>query len=347
MTAALLEVRDLRIHFRTREGVTHAVNGMSFRVEPGETLALVGESGSGKSAAALALLGLVREPPGEVRGEIFLRGDDLRGKSERELAAIRGRAVAIVFQEPMTALHPVMTAGDQIAEAVRIHTRASRATARERSLSLLAQVGIPAPEASADRYPHELSGGMRQRVMIAMALAADPALLIADEPTTALDVTVQAQILALLRDLRRARGMAILLITHDLGVAAAIADRVAVVYAGRIVETGSAVDLFTTPLHPYTQGLLAAVPRRGGGNGRLAAIPGAVPDPLALPHGCAFHPRCPLATAECRSAVPPATEPGPGRQVSCFHAGGTAFALGGPASARRGSAPSPGAGDPP
>jgi len=343
MTAPLLEVRDLRIRFQTRDGVARAANGLSFHVSPGETLALVGESGSGKSVAALAILGLVHEPPGAVHGAILFRGEDLRTMGDRALRSIRGSAVAMVFQEPMTALHPFMTAGDQIAEAIQIHGGTSRASARARARSLLAQVGLPAPEATADRYPHELSGGMRQRVMIAMALASDPALLIADEPTTALDVTVQAQILALLAGLRRTRGMAILLITHDLGVAAEIADRIAIVYAGRIVETGSTTDVFAGPLHPYTQGLLAAVPRRGGAIGRLAAIPGAVPDPLALPAGCAFHPRCPLATTDCRSAAPPAAELAPGRSAACLHAGAVAFAPGGaswtPAMGDGGSSP--------
>jgi oligopeptide/dipeptide ABC transporter ATP-binding protein len=331
MQAPLLAVENLSTRFHTRDGIVHAVNGVSFQLDAGETLALVGESGSGKSVAALSILRLVREPPGEVRGAILFRGEDLGAKSEGAMQAIRGNAVAMVFQEPMTALHPVMSCGSQIVEAIRLHRRESRAAAREQASALLARVGIPAPEESCDRYPHEFSGGMRQRVMIAMALAANPALLIADEPTTALDVTVQAQILALLARLRAELGMAVLLITHDLGVAAEVADRVAVVYAGQIVEEGRTADLFMRPLHPYTQGLLASMPRLGGGAARLVAIPGAVPDPLAPVRGCAFHPRCPLADARCRAEAPLAARPAPGRRVACFRAGEMAFA---PVSAR-------------
>jgi oligopeptide/dipeptide ABC transporter ATP-binding protein len=296
----LLRIEDLRVHFDTDDGVVRAVDGVSFTITARETLAVVGESGSGKSVTALSILGLIPRPPGRVAGgRVEFEGRDLIGAPPAELRAIRGRAISMVFQEPMTSLNPVMTCGAQIAEAIVLHERAGRSEARRRAIEMMRTVGIPSPEQRVDEYPHQLSGGMRQRVMIAMALACRPALLIADEPTTALDVTIQAQILELLKQLQSELGMAVLLITHDLGVVAETADRVVVMYAGQVVETCAVPALFARPLHPYTAGLLASLPRAGERRASLAVIPGGVPDPLRFPRGCRFHPRCPLATDRC------------------------------------------------
>jgi oligopeptide/dipeptide ABC transporter ATP-binding protein len=314
-----LEVRDLQTYFFTDHGVAKAVDRVSFGVSAGRTLALVGESGCGKSVTALSIMGLIPEPPGRVvGGEIRLDGVDLLKLSERELRDVRGNAVSMIFQEPMTSLNPVFRVGEQIAEAVRIHRRASKREAVDRAVEMLRLVGIASPESRVGDYPHQMSGGMRQRVMIGMALACDPRLLIADEPTTALDVTIQAQILELMDDLRERTGTAVLLITHDLGVVAETADHVVVMYAGRVVEEAPVAELFAEPLHPYTQGLMRSIPRGDEAEGaRLAAIEGLVPSLLALPAGCKFNNRCPRAFDRC-----PREEPrliaSDGRRVRCW-----------------------------
>jgi oligopeptide/dipeptide ABC transporter ATP-binding protein len=322
----LLEVENLHTHFRTHDGWVRAVNGVSFQLEEGETLGLVGESGCGKSVTSLSIMRLIQPPNGVISGgPIRFRGEDLLTKSPTEMRRIRGNAISMIFQEPMTALNPVYTCGFQIMESIQVHQQRSRSEARKQAIEMLRLTGIPSPEQRVDEYPHQLSGGMRQRVMIAMALSCHPSLLIADEPTTALDVTVQAQILALIGQLRRELGMAVLLITHDLGVVAEVADRVAVMYAGRIVEHALVEDIFDRPLHPYTQGLLNAIPRLGKDLERLAVIPGVVPNPAYLPAGCAFHPRCPLADERCRTEVPPLVSHAPEHEAACFHAGEVAF----------------------
>ena len=321
MSAPLLEVRDLFTQFHTDDGVVRAVDGVSFDVAAGETVAVVGESGSGKSVTALSILRLVPEPPGRIAGgSIRFRGAELLELPAAGMRAIRGREISMVFQEPMTSLNPVFPCGEQIAEAVRVHEGASRAAARARAIEMLRKVGVPSPEQRADEYPHQLSGGMRQRVMIAMALACRPALLIADEPTTALDVTVQAQILELLERLQEELGMAVLLVTHDLGVVAETADRVVVMYAGQVVETATVEDLFQAPRHPYTAGLLASRPRLGERHERLRVIPGSVPDPLDPPSGCRFHPRCPCAIERCVVEMPALEEIRPGHRARCLRA---------------------------
>ncbi len=321
MSEPLLEVSDLRTVFETDEGTVRAVDGVSFAVAPGETLALVGESGSGKSVTALSILRLVPEPPGRVvAGRVLFRGRDLLGLPPREMRRVRGREISMVFQEPMTSLNPVFTCGEQIVEVLVLHERLGRRAARARALELLRLVGIPAPEQRLDEYPHQLSGGMRQRVMIAMALACRPALLIADEPTTALDVTIQAQILELLGRLRAELGMALLLITHDLGVVAEVADRVAVMYAGQVVEQAPVEGVFHATRHPYTAGLLASLPRLGERAAALRPIPGQVPDAARFPAGCRFHPRCPVAVERCRAAEPPLEPAGPGHLSRCWRA---------------------------
>jgi oligopeptide/dipeptide ABC transporter ATP-binding protein len=334
----LLEVRDLRTHFPTDEGVVRAVDGVSLDVRAGETLALVGESGSGKSVTSLSILRLVGGGAGRiVGGSIRFRGRDLLALPEEAMRAVRGREISMVFQEPMTSLNPVFTCGDQVAEVLEVHERMPRAAARARAVELLRHVGMPDPEQRAREYPHQLSGGMRQRVMIAMALACRPALLIADEPTTALDVTIQAQILELLRRLRAETGMAVLLITHDLGVVAESADRVAVMYAGQVVEYAPVASLFARPGHPYTAGLLASLPRLGRREERLRVIPGGVPDPLAFPAGCRFHPRCPIAQERCRREEPRLEAQPDGREVRCWRAAEIAAGVAEPV-AREGSA---------
>jgi oligopeptide/dipeptide ABC transporter ATP-binding protein len=311
----LLEVRDLRVSFAGEGGELPAVRGVSLRLAEGETLALVGESGCGKSVTALAVMRLL-EANGRVSGTLRFRGRDLGGLDAAGLQALRGREIGMIFQEPMTSLNPVFRVGDQIGEVLRIHRGADAAAARRAAVALLERVRIPDPARRAEQYPHELSGGMKQRVMIAMALACDPALLIADEATTALDVTIQAQILELLRALQEESGMAILLITHDLGVVAQFAARVAVMYAGEIVEEAPVRALFRAPLHPYTRALLRALPRPGA-RGRLGAIEGTVPSPRELPPGCAFSARCAEVLARCAGEPAPLVAPD-GRSVRCW-----------------------------
>ncbi len=315
MTEPLLRVRDLKTYFVTEHGggTARAVDGVSFDLYPGETLGLVGESGCGKTVTSLSLLRLIPEPPGHIRPGSFIEfeGRNILTLEPRELRAVRGNQIAMIFQEPMTSLNPVFTVGDQIAEAAIVHQHLSRRAARARAIEMLKLVGIPDPEQRVDHYPHQMSGGMRQRVMIAMALVCHPKLLIADEPTTALDVTIQAQILELLERLQAELGMAVMLITHDLGVVAGSADRVVVMYAGQVVEQAPTPDLFARPLHPSTEGLLASVPRldappaRAGSRGRLHSIRGQVPIASAWPDGCRFHPRCPYAWDRCREEEPP------------------------------------------
>ena len=301
----LLQVHDLRTYFHTEEGVARAVDGVSLELRRGETLGLVGESGCGKSVSALSVMRLVPDPPGKIEsGRILLRGQDLLRLDEAEMCAIRGDDIAMIFQEPMTSLNPVLTCGYQIMEAVIQHQKVSRQEARFRAIEMLRKVGIPAPEQRIDEYPHQLSGGMRQRVMVAMALSCSPDVLIADEPTTALDVTIQAQILELLGRLQEEFHMAILLITHDLGVVAEMVDRVAVMYAGQVVEHTTAEQLFANPTHPYTRGLLRSIPRLDQARDRLEIIPGAVPDARRFPPGCRFHPRCPLSELRCEQTEP-------------------------------------------
>jgi len=294
-TKALLEVRDLNIAFDTERGEIRPVRDVSLSIFPGQTVAVVGESGCGKSVTAMSILRLIPQPPGKVlSGSISLDGHDLLKLDERDMRRVRGKDVAMIFQEPMTSLNPVYTIGEQIMEAVVLHQRVGKREAREIAEQALRDVGIADPERRLDEYPHQMSGGMRQRVMIAMALSCKPKLLIADEPTTALDVTIQAQILELLRKLQREQGMAIMLITHDLGVVAENADVVAVMYASRIVECAKVEELFDHPQHPYTQGLFRSVPKLGAHSERLATIPGTVPNPAKFPSGCKFHTRCPL-----------------------------------------------------
>ena len=318
----LLEVKGLRTEFRTGGSSFAAVDGISFSLAPGETLGIVGESGCGKSVTSLSIMRLVPNPPGRITaGEIRLEGRNLLELPESDMRAVRGDDIAMIFQEPMTSLNPVQTVGDQIIEAVQLHRPLNASNARARALEMLRLVKIPSPETRLDEYPHQLSGGMRQRVMIAMALACDPKLLIADEPTTALDVTIQAQILDLLRDLRERTGAAIMLITHDLGVVAELAHRVIVMYAGRIVEEAPVDLLFADPQHPYTLGLLGSIPRLGSdGDERLTAIEGVVPNPYALPPGCRFSPRCPLADEKCRAEQPTLREIAPGHRAACWKA---------------------------
>ena len=316
MTEPLLRVRDLKTYFVTEHGsgTARAVDGVSFDLYPGETLGIVGESGCGKTVTSLSILRLVPEPPGHIRpgSLIEFEGRNLLTLAPPDLRAIRGNQIAMIFQEPMTSLNPVFTVGDQIAEAAIIHQRLSRKAARARAIEMLQLVGIPDPAERVDHYPHQLSGGMRQRVMIAMALVCHPKVLIADEPTTALDVTIQAQILELLDRLQVELGMAVVLITHDLGIVAGHADRVVVMYAGQVVETAPTTALFDRPLHPYTEGLMAAVPRIDTPRSRLQAIPGQVPAATAWPSGCRFHPRCPHAWAKCAVDEPPLLDEGGG-----------------------------------
>ncbi len=311
----LLEVRDLSITFRTPAGVAQAVTGSSFTIAPGERVGMVGESGSGKSLTGLSLLGLL-PPAAEVSGEVLLDGRNLLATPERELRAVRGREVSMIFQEPMTALDPVFTVGQQISATFRAHRGVGRAEAKRRAIDLLGEVGIPEPARRFREYPHQLSGGMRQRAMIAMALVCEPRLLVADEPTTALDVTIQAQVLELIAQLSRDRGTAVLLITHDLGVVAETCDRVLTMYAGQIVERCSTDDALEFPRHPYTSGLLAAIPRPGVAAEDLRSIPGRVPSPVDLPPGCRFGPRCDHHQPRCDEAQE-LTEAAPGRWVRC------------------------------
>jgi peptide/nickel transport system ATP-binding protein len=317
----LLEVQDLSVSFATSRGAVPVLDGVSLSVREGEVVGLVGESGSGKSVTALSILGLLGEQGRVVGGQIRLDGRDLVPMPEREWLRVRGRQIAMVFQEPMTSLNPLLPVGRQVAEVLEEHLGLDRPDALTRTVELFRDVGIPDPDRRVRDYPHQLSGGMRQRVMIAMAMACRPRLLIGDEPTTALDVTIQAQILVLLRDLGRAAGTAVLLISHDLGVMAAMANRVVVMYAGQVVEEAPTRELFREPRHPYTRLLLAVVPGVREKRGRLSAIPGSIPIPTALPVGCRFHPRCPDAIPLCREAAPSLDVLGPGRRVRCWRAG--------------------------
>nr|WP_245871399.1 ABC transporter ATP-binding protein [Asanoa hainanensis] len=314
----LLEIEDLHVEFRTRDGVVKAVNGVSYNVRRGETFAVLGESGSGKSVSAQAVMGILDTPPAHVtRGRILFAGEDLLAMPEDHRRRLRGERLSMVFQDALTALNPTFTVGWQIAEMLRIRRGLSRADGRRRAVELLDRVRIPGAVERVTDYPHEFSGGMRQRAMIAMALALDPDLLIADEPTTALDVTVQAQILELLAELQEENGMALVLITHDLGVVAEVADRIAVMYAGRVVETAAAHEIYQAPAHPYTEGLLASVPRVARRRDRLDAIGGAPPNLARIPAGCPFHPRCGYERPLCRHDEPPLYPVGDGRGSAC------------------------------
>jgi oligopeptide/dipeptide ABC transporter ATP-binding protein len=321
----ILQVENLRTWFTTDGGVARAVDGVSFHVNPGETLGIVGESGSGKSVTSLSVMRLIPQPPGKIQegSRILFRGsngemEDLAAASEQRMRQIRGNDIAMIFQEPMTSLNPVFTVGDQIIESLRLHQGLNKKQARVRAIEMLQLVGIPIPHQRVDEYPHQLSGGMRQRVMIAMALACDPKLLIADEPTTALDVTIQAQILELLNRLQSELGMSIILITHDLGVVAETCDRVIVMYAGQVFEEGPVDDVFHDPQNPYTEGLLRSMPKLGGQVERLAVIPGVVPSPLNWPAGCRFHDRCPYGWEKTEKEAPPLFDIGPGRRNKCW-----------------------------
>ena len=314
----LLEVHGLATAFEHEHGAARAVDGVSFTLEAGQVLGLVGESGCGKSVTALSLMRLVPLPGRVVAGEVLLEGRELLALPEREMRRLRGPGMAMIFQEPMTSLNPVLRVGSQIAEAVRIHGGVGRRAAWDRAVELLGEVGIPEPATRARDYPHQLSGGMRQRVMIAMAISCSPKVLIADEPTTALDVTIQAEILDLLRTLRERHRMAVLLITHDLGVVAEQADAGAIMYAGHIVEYANVFEIFDRPLHPYTQALFRSMPSLGGRRERLEAIGGQVPDPFHLPSGCAFRDRCPRAVAMCATAVPPLVEKVADHRAACI-----------------------------
>jgi oligopeptide/dipeptide ABC transporter ATP-binding protein len=314
----MLSVQDLKVYFIGNERVSRALDGVSYEIRKGETVCLVGESGCGKTVSALTILGIIPQPPGIiVGGKVLFNGQDLLDLSEEEMQKIRGRHIAMVFQEPMTSLNPVFTIEDQIEEAIMVHERLDEAQARQRCIQLLKDVGIPSPEQRLKDYPHQLSGGLRQRVMIAMALACDPDLVIADEPTTALDVTIQAQILNLFEELQQKRHMSLLYITHDLGVVANIADRIYVMYAGIIVEQGDNSEIFSDPCHPYTQGLLASLPARSKRGSTLHSIPGTVPDPANKPSGCPFHPRCNFAIETCRSQLPNMCVYGKGHLSRC------------------------------
>ena len=305
MNNILLSVQDLKVYFSGNERIARALDGISYDVRKGEIICLVGESGCGKTVSALTILRIIPQPPGEVMGgKILFNGQDLLELSEEDMQKIRGNHIAMVFQEPMTSLNPVFTIGDQIKEAILVHEQLEKNEILRRCIQLLKDVGIPSPENRLNDYPHQLSGGQRQRVMIAMALACNPDLVIADEPTTALDVTIQVQILDLFKELQKKRNMSLLYITHDLGVVANIADRIYVMYSGIIVEQGRTHDIFHNPCHPYTQGLLASLPSLSKRGSTLHSIPGAVPDPAYKPSGCPFHPRCEYATEICRSQFP-------------------------------------------
>jgi peptide/nickel transport system ATP-binding protein len=319
--SALLEVEDLRVEFVTDDGIVHAVDGISYQIQPGRTLGIVGESGSGKTVGSLTVMGLTRARDTRISGRIMFEGGNLLELPPEQMRRIRGNQIAMVFQDPLSSLHPFYKIGFQLSEAILAHRELSKAAARDRSIDLLELVGIPDPQRRIAQYPHEFSGGMRQRVMIAMALANEPKLLIADEPTTALDVTVQAQILALIQDLQRRLGMAVIIITHDLGVVAEIADEIAVMYAGRIVEHAATERLFASPEHPYTWGLLKSIPRLDTPRSEeLVPIPGRPPSLIHRPSGCHFHPRCPYVQDDHRR-IDPALEPVPGQpghEVACL-----------------------------
>jgi oligopeptide/dipeptide ABC transporter ATP-binding protein len=317
----LLEVRSLRTSFFTEAGEVRAVDGVSFSVAPGKLLGVVGESGSGKSASMLSIMRLLPESAKIVGGEVIFEDQDLIKLSEPDMRHVRGARIAMIFQEPMTSLNPVFTIGSQIGEAVRLHQKTNRAETRNRTIESLRMVGIADPEHRIDDYPHQLSGGMRQRVMIAMALSCNPRLLIADEPTTALDVTIQAQILDLIRELQVRLGLAVILVTHDLGIVAEYADDVTILYAARVMEQAPTAELFRNPLNPYTRGLLESIPGIDGSrHHRLQAIPGSIPSALNPPAGCRFHPRCALAIPKCSEAEPPLDNKGPNHYVACIRA---------------------------
>ncbi len=319
--AALLEVRGLQTHFASERGVVRAVDGVDLRIERGRTLGIVGESGCGKSVTALSIMGLVPQPPGRIAaGEVLFEGEDLLKLPPGRLRDLRGDQLSMIFQEPMTSLNPAFPVGEQISEAIVRHRDVSAAEARAQAIEMLRRVRMPSPERRADDYPHQLSGGMRQRVMIGMALACNPKLLIDDEPTTALDVTIQAQILELMRALRAELGTAIILITHDLGVIAELADDVIVMYAGQVIERCAVPRLFAEPQHPYTIGLLGSIPRLHLEQERLSAIEGFVPDAAAMPQGCRFHPRCPFSVEKCRKEAPPLAEITKNHFVACWMA---------------------------
>jgi oligopeptide/dipeptide ABC transporter ATP-binding protein len=317
---ALLEVRGLRTLFSGERGEVRAVDGVDLLLERGRTLGIVGESGCGKSVTALSIMGLVPQPPGRVGGEVLFEGEDLLKLSAQRLRDLRGDQLSMIFQEPMTSLNPAFTVGDQVAEALLRHRNISRKEAKNQAIEMLRRVRIPSPERRAGDYPHQLSGGMRQRVMIAMALACNPKLLIADEPTTALDVTIQAQILELMRALRAELGTSIILITHDLGVIAELADDVIVMYAGQVIERCAVPRLFSEPQHPYTVGLLGSIPRLDLDQERLSAIEGFVPDAAAMPAGCRFHPRCPFAVEKCFQEIPPLMKIKEDHYAACWRA---------------------------
>jgi peptide/nickel transport system ATP-binding protein len=313
-----MQVRDLKTHFFTEDGVVPAVDGISYSLGKGETLGLVGESGCGKSVSALSVMGLISPPGKIIEGAILLDGLNLLDIPEAKMRQVRGNRISMIFQEPMTSLNPVFTIGNQIMEAIRVHREVSRAEARNRTIEMLRKVKIPAAESRVDEFPHQMSGGMRQRVMIAMALACGPEVLIADEPTTALDVTIQAQIMELLEELQSDLEMSILLITHNLGLVAEVSDHIAVMYASKLVEYTHTHELFASPLHPYTHGLLTSVPTLGMPKDRaLKVIPGQVPNPLHFPSGCKFHPRCPLAEERCTKEEPLLQEVQPGHWAAC------------------------------
>ncbi len=315
----LLEVKDLRTSFFTEQGELRAVDGVSFSVDSGRLLGLVGESGSGKTVSVLSLMRLLPESARVVGGSVWFEGQDLCRLSEAEMRRIRGAKIAMIFQEPMTSLNPVFTVGSQIGEAIRLHQGKSRKEARERAIEMLRLVKIADPERRIDDYPHQLSGGMRQRVMIAMALSCNPRLLIADEPTTALDVTIQAQILDLIRELQQRLGLAVILVTHDLGVVAEYADEVTILYAARVMERAPSAELFKNPLNPYTRCLLESIPGAGGvRRNRLQVIPGTIPTALDPPSGCRFHPRCPIAVAQCSEIEPPLEAKAPSHYAACI-----------------------------
>ena len=313
---SLLNIKDLTIHFQTEEGDVRAVNGISLSVEPGKTLGLVGETGAGKTTTALGILRLVPEPGKILGGSIEYKGKDILRMSEKEVQDLRGNEISMIFQDPMTALNPVMTVGDQIAEVILRHQDCTKVEAERRMMDMLDRVGISADRAG--DYPHQFSGGMKQRIIIAIALACNPKLLLADEPTTALDVTIQAQVMRMINDLKRQFGTSMLLITHDLGIVAESCDEVAIMYAGQIVEYGSLEDIFDRTAHPYTKGLFGSIPRLDQETERLQPIQGLMPDPISLPEGCPFHPRCPYATELCAEAAPAAVEVGPGHLVRCL-----------------------------
>jgi peptide/nickel transport system ATP-binding protein len=324
-SSPLLDIQNLQTHFGTIDGVVRAVEGVSFHINAGETLGVVGESGCGKSVTAMSILRLIPQPPGRIAGKILFKGTNLLDLTEPEMQAIRGKDISMIFQEPMTSLNPVLTVGRQIGETVMLHEGLSAKDAEQRAIEMLTLVGIPAPARRVREYPHQLSGGMRQRVMIAMALACSPQLLVADEPTTALDVTIQAQILELMRDLKTRVGAAIMLITHDLGVVAEMCQRVVVMYAGRKVEEGSVEEIFLNPLHPYTQGLMGSMPKLGSslhetGRSKLTEIQGVVPSLRKPIIGCAFASRCPKVTDACRQMAPAIEEKAPNHLVACHYA---------------------------